>query len=154
MDADGRLFGKRREPERRARLVALYERLADGGFRDLAGIPASDLEAVARIHSLRLQHYAEERRLHFCAFALVGLATVILLPAVLTLDDYFLPLAAVEVLLLLLLAPYTFYYRKYEESTRRMMRESFLIENARLLAEEGRAQGTEGTEGMEGTLRR
>jgi hypothetical protein len=154
MDADGRLFGKRQEPETRARLVALYERLADQGFGDLAGLPAPDLEALSRLHALRLRCYAEERRLHFGAFALVGLATVILLPAVLTLDEYFLPLAAVELLLLGLFVPYTFYYRKYEENTRRMMRESFLIENARLLAGEERSQGTEGTEGTEGTLRR
>ncbi|HUT78436.1 MAG TPA: hypothetical protein VM285_12150 [Polyangia bacterium] len=136
MDADGRLFGKRGGLEKRARLVALYEKVAEQSFCDLAGIPASDLEALARIHDLRLGHYTEERRMHFGAFALVGLAAMILLPAVLTLDDYFLPLAGVELLLLALLVPYTFYYRKYEENTRRMMRESFLIENARLLAEE------------------
>jgi hypothetical protein len=152
MDANGRLFDGKGGPARRARLVALYEELEERRFADLAGLPAAELDALGRIHSLRLGHYAEERRLHFGAFALVALAVVILLPAVLTLDEYFLPLAGVELLLLTLLLPYTFYYRKYEENTRRMMRESFLIENARLLAEEGRAQGTEGTEGTEGTL--
>ncbi len=136
MDADGRLFGKGSKPMERSRRVVLYEQLAETGFRELDGVPAPDLEALARIHTLRLGHYAEERRMHFFAFALVGLAVVILLPAVLTLDDYFLPLAGVEVLLLALLVPYTFVYRKYEEGVRRMMRESFLIENARLLRAE------------------
>lgn len=136
MDASGRLFRKGRGPARRARLMDLYERLEQERFGDLAGLTAAELEALARIHAVRLSHFAEERRMHFAAFALVGLAAVILLPAVLVLDDYFLPLAGVELLLLILLVPYTFYYRRYEEGTRRMMRESFLIENARLLLEE------------------
>jgi len=149
MDASGRLFGRGGAPAERARLIVLYERLERERFGDLAGLPAADLEGLARIHRLRLSHYAEERRMHFLAFALVGLATLILLPAVLTLDAYFLPLVGVELLLLLLLVPYAFYYRRYEEGTRRMMRESLMIENARLLAEEGGgARGTEGTSSL------
>jgi hypothetical protein len=141
MDADGRLFGRKDAPAKRAGSVDLYERLAEEGFRDLGDVPAAEIETLARLHDLRLRFYAEERRMHFGAFALVGLAVVILLPAVLTLDEYFLPLAGVELLLLTLLVPYTFQYRKYEENTRRMMREAFLIENARLLAKKDRAAG-------------
>ena len=76
--------------------------------------------------------------MHFGAFALVGLAFIILFPALLTATEHFLPLLGVEGLLFILLVPYTFVYRKYEEGVRRMMKESVLIENARrLLAEKG-----------------
>lgn len=132
MDADGRLFKRGSQPEVKARVVELYERLDEADFAGLEELDARDLAALAGLHALRLEHLKEERRMHFGAFALVGLAIVILLPAVLTLERYFLPLAGVELLLLALLVPYTFYYRKYEESVRRLMRASMLIENARL----------------------
>ena len=71
--------------------------------------------------------------MHFGAFALVGLAFIILLPATLFLEDYFLVLAGAQALLLALLVPYVFVYRKYEEGVRRMMREAIILENARRL---------------------
>jgi len=138
MDSDGRLFGKGREPPVRAELLAAYEKLCADGFAGLDRFSAEELEWLQRIHDRRLDYLREERRMHFGAFALVGLALVILLPAVLTLTDtdYFIPLAAVELLLIVLFAPYTFVYRKYEEGVRRMMREAFLLDNARRLERE------------------
>lgn len=135
MDSDGRLFAKGREPAVKAELLAAYEKLCADGFADLDRFSADELEDLLRIHDRRLDYYREERRMHFGAFALVGLALVVLLPAVLTLTDtdFFIPLAAIELLLLVLLVPYTFVYRKYEEGVRRMMREAFLLDNARRL---------------------
>lgn len=138
MDSDGRLFAKGREPAVKAELLAAYEKLCTDGFADLDRFSADELDDLLRIHDRRLDYYREERRMHFGAFALVGLALVVLLPAVLTLTDtdFFIPLAAIELLLLVLLVPYTFVYRKYEEDVRRMMREAFLLDNARRLRRE------------------
>ena len=74
--------------------------------------------------------------MHFGAMALVGLALVVLLPAVLRADEFFLPLAALEGLLLVLFAPYVFVYRRYEETLRRMNDASMLLENEIRLREE------------------
>lgn len=126
MDSSGRIFPAR-GPGPRSALLGEYERLARDGFDDLARFADDELEWLQRIHDRYLDYYREERRMHFGAFALVGLALVILLPAVLTLEQYFLPLAAVEGLLLLLLVPYTFVYRKYEEGVRRKMREAVIL---------------------------
>ena len=140
MDSDGRLFADG-YIETKSRLLEAYEKLATSGFKtDLASFSGDELDWLQRIHDKYLDFYKEERRMHFGAFALVGLALVILLPAMLTLGDYFLPLAAIEALLLVLLVPYTFVYRKYEEGVRRMMRESVLLENARKLRTESGAQ--------------
>jgi hypothetical protein len=139
MDSDGRLFKKGQEPRVRAELLEEYERLRAGGFDDLERFADDELDWLQRLHDRRLDYYREERRMHFCAFALVGLALVILLPAVLTLSDYFIPLAAIELLLLVLLVPYTFVYRKYEEGVRQMMREAIAIVNARRLRAEREA---------------
>ena len=135
MDSDGRLFEKGAEPTVKAELLAAYEKLCADGFADLDRFSADELDWLQRIHDRRLDYLKEERRMHFGAFALVGLALVILLPVVLTMidTDYFIPLAAVELLLIVLFVPYTFVYRKYEEGVRRMMREAFVLENARRL---------------------
>lgn len=138
MDSDGRLFKKGQEPAVKTELLVAYEKLCTGGFADLDRFSTDELGWLLQIHDRRLDYFREERRMHFGAFALVGLALVVLLPAVLTLTDtdYFIPLAAIELLLLVLLVPYTFVYRKYEEGVRRMMREAFLLENARRLRRE------------------
>ena len=135
MDSTGRIFPQGATGPRSA-LLAEYERLARDGFDDLARFADDELEWLQLIHDRYLDYYREERRLHFGAFALVGLALVILLPAVLTLEAYFLPLAAVELLLLVLLVPYTFVYRRYEEGVRRKMREAVLLADARRLRAE------------------
>ncbi|MFO8073892.1 MAG: hypothetical protein R6V85_18680 [Polyangia bacterium] len=138
MDADGKLFGKQGTPREKARCVEIYERLLAEGFEGLAEVEEDDLESIAGLHALRLEHFEEERRMHFGAFALVGLSLILLLPSVLTIEEYFLPLSAVAALLLILLVPYVFVYRKYEQGVRRAMRESFLIENERLLRRQKR----------------
>lgn len=138
MDSDGRLFKKGQEPAVKAELLAAYENACAEKFAGLDRFSADELDWLQRLHDRRLDYLREERRMHFGAFALVGLALVILLPVVLTMTDtdYFIPLAAVELLLIVLFVPYTFVYRKYEEGVRRMMREAFLLENARRLGRE------------------
>lgn len=130
MDSDGTLFPKGLS-DGCSKLLTEHARLRAEGFGDLSGFTAEELDWLQRIHDKQLGFYKEERRMHFGAFALVGLALIVLLPWVLTLEEYFLPLAAIEALLLILLVPYTFVYRRYEEGVRRMMRESVLIEDER-----------------------
>ena len=137
MNSDGVLF-ERGAPEPAAALLAEYARLRKGGFDGLERLSADELDWLQRIHDKHLDFYREERRMHFGAFALVGLAFVVLLGPTVTLAEtaFFLPLAAAEALFLALLVPYTFVYRRYEEGVRRMMRESVLLENARRLRAE------------------
>jgi hypothetical protein len=142
VNGDGVLFEKG-GPSPAAALYAAYEELAKSGFRDLERFSNEELDWLQRHHDKRLDFYREERRMHFGAFALVGLAFVALLGPTVTLAEtaFFLPLAAAEGLLFALLVPYTFVYRKYEEGVRRAMRESVLLENARRLrAEAGRPE--------------
>ena len=132
MDSNGKLFSKG-GPEPRSELLAAYEEITAGGFRDLDRFSVEDLDWLQHIHDRHLDFFREERRMHFGAFALVGLAFIILLPATLFLEDYFLILAGAQALLLALLVPYVFVYRKYEEGVRRMMREAIILENVRRL---------------------
>jgi hypothetical protein len=132
MNSDGSLFPPG-APRPASALLAEYEALRRGGFPGLDRRPAAELDWLQRIHDKHLDFYREERRMHFGAFALVGLAFVVLLGPTLELAEtpFFLPLAAAEALLFLLLVPYTFVYRRYEEGVRRMMRESVILEDAR-----------------------
>jgi hypothetical protein len=132
MNSDGALFPKG-SPAPASGLLAEYERLRRGGFSGLERFSPEDLAWLQRIHDKHLGFYLEERRMHFGAFALVGLAFVVLLGPTLTLAEtpFFLPLAGAETLLFFLLVPYTFVYRRYEEGVRRMMRESVTLEDAR-----------------------
>jgi len=137
MNSDGVLF-ERGGPEPRAALLAEYEKLRKSGFDGLSRFSRSDLDWLQRIHDKHLDFYREERRMHFGAFALVGLAFVVLLGPTVSLaeTDFFLPFAGAETLFLALLVPYIFVYRRYEEGVRRSMRESVTIENARRLQTE------------------
>ena len=132
MNSDGSLFPKGSHRPASG-LLAEYERLRRSGFEGLQRCSPDQLEWLQRIHDKHLDFYREERRMHFGAFALVGLAFVVLLGPTLSLGetDFFLPLAGAETLLFLLLVPYTFVYRRYEEGVRRMMRESVILEDAR-----------------------
>jgi hypothetical protein len=132
LNSDGTLFPKG-APGPASRLLAEYARLRAAGFGGLDGLPPGDLDWLQRIHDKHLDFYREERRMHFGAFALVGVAFVVLLGPTVALSDtaFFLPLAGAEALLLALLVPYTFVYRRYEEGVRRMMRESVVLEDAR-----------------------
>jgi hypothetical protein len=135
MDSRGRIFAPG-EPGEKSALLARYEELRAKGFAELSSLSEPELDWLQAIHDKHLQFYKEERRMHFGAFALVGLALVILLSATLSLEQYFLPLAAIEVLLLILMVPYTFVYRRYEEGVRLMMKQSLLLENERQLRRE------------------
>jgi hypothetical protein len=126
------------QPKEKARLLAQYEQLAREGMGDLSAIGEDDLRALLRLHDRRLGYYREERRMHFGAFALAGLAFLVLLPALIAANDMFVPLAVAEALLFALLVPYTFVYRRYEENLRRMMGDAMLLENAIRLKEEAR----------------
>jgi hypothetical protein len=135
MDSYGKLF-EEGEPKVKSALLAEYQRLAKNGFSDLELTEKNSLVWIQHIHDKHLDYYKEERRMHFGAFALVGLAFIILFLALLNAGEHFLPLLGVEGLLFLLLVPYTFVYRRYEEGVRRMMKESVIIENARRLLQE------------------
>ena len=139
MNSDGTLFPPG-APGPESALLADYRRLRAERFAGLDRFSAEQLDWLQRIHDKHLDFYREERRMHFGAFALVGLAFAVLLGPTLSLcaTELFLPLAAAEALLLALLVPYTFVYRRYEEGVRRMMRESVLLEDAR------RARGEKG----------
>jgi len=132
MNSDGKLFPAG-SPKPASGLLAEYERLRRSRFEGLEKLSPADLDWLQHIHDKHLDFYREERRMHFGAFALVGLAFVVLLGPTLSLAEtpFFLPLAAAEALLFLLLVPYTFVYRRYEEGVRRMMRESVTLEGAR-----------------------
>ncbi len=132
MDSNGKLF-PRGGPEPKSELLAAYEEITAAGFKDLDRFSVEDLDWLQHIHDRHLDFFREERRMHFGAFALVGLVFIILLPATLSLEDYFLVLAGAQAMLLALLVPYVFVYRKYEEGVRRMMREAIILENARRL---------------------
>lgn len=142
MDSRGLVFPGG-QPAEKARLLVEYEKLARDGMGDLSAFSEDDLRALSRLHDRRLDYYREERRMHFGAFALAGLAFVILLPALAAAPEMFVPLAVAEALLFALLVPYTFVYRRYEENLRRMMGDAMLLENAIHLREEARAQSLE-----------
>ncbi len=136
MDSNGRLFGKD-GPKDQSRLLGVYEALKKNGFKRFdENLSLEDLEWIQHIHDKHLDFFKEERRMHFGAFALAGIAFVILFPALLEAEQYFFHLVAVEALLLILLVPYVFVYRRFEEGVRRMMRESVIIENHRQLKKE------------------
>ena len=132
MNSDGTLFPAG-SPKPASGLLAEYERLRRSGFEGLSKLSVDDLDWLQRIHDKHLDFFREERRMHFGAFALVGLAFVVLLGPTVSLAEtvFFLPLAGAEALLFVLLVPYTFVYRRYEEGVRRMMRESVRLEDAR-----------------------
>jgi len=132
MNSDGTLFPPG-APGPTSALLAKYQRLRKERFAGLDRFPPAELDWLQRIHDKHLDFYREERRMHFGAFALVGLAFVVLLGPTLSLAEtaLFLPLAGAETLLFLLLVPYVFVYRRYEEGVRRMMRESVALEDAR-----------------------
>jgi hypothetical protein len=135
MDSHGKLFLKG-HPENSARLLKAYLSSAEEGFKNLDAFGDEELDWLQRIHDKHLDFYREERRMHFGAFALVGVAVLILLPSVLEAEQYFLPLFGALILLLVLLVPYTFVYMRYEEGVRKKMRESVIIENERQLRRE------------------
>jgi len=132
MNSDGTLFPPG-APGPSSALLAEYERLRKERFAGIDRLSPAELDWLQRIHDKHLDFYREERRMHFGAFALVGLAFVVLLGPTLSLAEtaFFLPLAGAETLLFLLLVPYVFVYRRYEEGVRRMMRESVALEDAR-----------------------
>ena len=131
MDSNGKLFD--RLPQPTAGMLLRYQKLVATDFAGLADEEFSDdeLDWLQRIHDKHLDYYREERRMHFGAFALVGVCFILLFPALLTSDSNFPAIAAVEALLFALLIPYTFVYRRYEEGVRRAMGQSMLLENAR-----------------------
>ncbi len=132
MDSCGELF-KKGEPAHPSRMFEAYQKLVKENFKNLEGFTDNELDWLQVIHDKHLSFFKEERRMHFGAFALAALATVIMLPNVLSETPYFLPLAAAFCLLIALLIPYTFVYMRYEEGVRKKMRESMLIENERSL---------------------
>ncbi len=141
MESNGKLFPKGFPVEASA-LLGRYHALSDNGFPGFDGLTDEEMDWIQRIHDKHLAFYQEERRMHFGAFALVGLAMVLLLPAVLAAEEHFIPLVAAFGLLLILLLPYTYVYMRYEEGVRKKMRESVIIENERRLRRERQKEET------------
>ena len=141
MARNGKLFPTGLPADASALLERYYE-LADGGFPGFEGITDREMDWIQAIHDKHLAFFKEERRMHFGAFALVAVAMVLLLPAVLSEERYFIPLLAAFGLLVILLVPYTFVYMRYEEGVRKKMRESVIIENERRLRQERQEEGT------------
>ena len=141
MDSHGKLFPKG-PPKNASALLKAYYRLSDEGFAGLDGFTDEEMDWIREIHDKHLSFLKEERRMHFGAFALVALAMVLLLPAVLSEERYFIPLFVAFGLLLVLLVPYTFVYMRYEEGVRKKMRESVIIENERRLRRERQEEET------------
>jgi hypothetical protein len=135
LNSDGKLFRKG-ELKSESSLISAYEELTRNGFSGLGGFSGDELNWLQHIHNRYLGFYIEERRMHFAAMALVAIAALILIYPTLTIEKYFLPLAALESFLIALLVPYVFVYYKYEEGVRKKMREAVILENARRLHDE------------------
>lgn len=104
----------------KSRLLALYDALAASEFTQIPeDLSDADLAWLDGFLALRLETEREERRMHFGAFALVGVLFFIILP---TLAAGRAPLALLLIALLLigLLVPYTLVYFGYENRVRAM----------------------------------
>ena len=104
----------------KSRLLALHDELALREFSAIPdGLSDADLAWLDAFLALRLETEREERRMHFGAFALVGLLFFLLLP-MLAQGNASLPTLLIALLLIGLLVPYTLVYFGYENRVRSM----------------------------------
>ena len=129
-----------REGGPKSRRLELYDRLAKDHFGAIpAELTADELAWLEGYHHERVVAEREERRMHFGAFALVGVLFFILLPSFVS-GQFVLALGLLELLLLVLLVPYVFVYFGYENRVRAMELGLLRLMEARaLLAEQGNA---------------
>ena len=117
--------------------LELYERLAKGHFGQIPeDVTESELEWLEGYHRERLAAEREERRMHFGAFALVGVLFFLLFPAMIAQAFQMLALDLLALLLLVLLVPYVFVYFGYENRVRAMALGLFRLLEARALKAE------------------
>ncbi|MDR0965888.1 MAG: hypothetical protein LBM75_05210 [Myxococcales bacterium] len=104
----------------KSRRLALYDALAE---QDFAAIPEdvsdADLAWLDGFLALKLEAEREERRMHFGAFALVGVLFFLLMPTLVT-GTASLAMLLLALLLIVLLVPYTLVYFGYENRVRAM----------------------------------
>ncbi|MBI5545730.1 MAG: hypothetical protein HY901_17720 [Deltaproteobacteria bacterium] len=123
--------------------LALYQQLAKAHFGEIPeAVTLEELTWLEAFHRERVIAEREERRMHFGAFALVGVLFFILLPSFVA-SQFVLALALLEVLLLVLLVPYVFVYFGYENRVRAMTLGLFRLIEARAVRAE-RVAGGEG----------
>lgn len=104
----------------KSRLLALYDALAASEFAQIPeALSDADLAWLDGFLALRLETEREERRMHFGAFALVGMLFFMLLPT-LAAGRASLAMLLIALLLIGLLVPYTLVYFGYENRVRSM----------------------------------
>lgn len=104
----------------KSRRLKLYDELAPNEFSQIPeDLTDEDLSWLDEFLSLRLETEREERRMHFGAFALVGVLFFMLLPT-LAMGRAPLPILIIALLLIALLIPYTLVYFGYENRVRAM----------------------------------
>ncbi len=104
----------------KSRLLALYDELAAAEFSKIPEeLTDEELAWLDGFHALKHETEKEERRMHFGAFALVGLLLFLLMPS---LASGHAPLAILllALMLIVLLVPYTLVYFGYENRVRSM----------------------------------
>ena len=103
-----------------SRLLALHSELSAIEFARIPDdLSDDDLAWLDAFQALRLETEREERRMHFGAFALVGVLFFLLLPT-LAAGKASLPMLLIALLLIGLLVPYTLVYFGYENRVRAM----------------------------------
>ncbi len=104
-----------------SRRLALYREHAKGHFAALPeSLTLEEVEGLLELHRERLAAEREERRMHFGAFALVGLVLFILLPGLIESGFSNPPLSLLALLLIGLIVPYSVVYFGYENRVRAM----------------------------------
>src|SRR5512145_1695024 len=113
-----------RAPEARALRSPWLECYAEFVKSRFVALPETateeELAWLEGYHRARLDAEREERRMHFGAFALVGILFFLLLPALIAQAFQLLAFDIVALLLLVLLVPYAFVYFGYENRVRAM----------------------------------
>ena len=104
----------------KSRLLTIYDQLAAIEFSKIPeDLTDEELAWLDGFHALKHETEKEERRMHFGAFALVGLLLFILMPTLAT-GNAPLALLLLALMLIVLLVPYTLVYFGYENRVRSM----------------------------------
>jgi hypothetical protein len=121
----------------KSRRLELYDALSKAHFAQIPDeVTDGELAWLETFHRERLEAEREERRMHFGAFALVGVLFFLLFPALIAQAFQMLALDLLALLLLVLIVPYVFVYFGYENRVRAMALGLFRIMEARALRAE------------------
>lgn len=128
----------------KSRLLTIYDQLAAEEFSRIpSDLTDKELAWLDGFHALKHEAEKEERRMHFGAFALVGLLLFILMPT-LAAGQAPLALLLLALMLIVLLVPYTLVYFGYENRVRAMAIGRMRIWEARQRRAEAAAQSSKG----------